>query len=375
MRKKVILPVAVLCAIGGAGLWYQNDRTRTPDAQTPDARALGEMAPASGPATSRAAQPVAVEAEKVRIDSIQRTIEAVGNLASNESVTLSPEISGRITHILFEEGQAVKKGDPLIRLDDAISRAELAQVEASLKLSRANYERAKTLFAQHTGTGRARDEAQAKLSTDQASLNLAKARLDKTTIYAPFDGIAGLRNVSIGDYVNPGQPMFNLESIDPLKVDFRMPEIYLGVLETGQKIQVNVDAFPNRSFEGEVYAIDPRVDSNGRTVVLRARLANEDGVLRPGLFARVSLVVNTTDGALIVPEQALIPQGNERFVYRIVDNKAVMTRVETGQRRRGQVEITEGLSADDVIVTAGQMKLRPDSPVTILESSKSGEAQ
>ena len=358
MRKKLILPVAVLCVLGGAGLWYKDYR---------NSQALDAVAPASGPVASRPAQAIAVEAEKVRTGSIQRTIEAVGNLASNESVTISPEIAGRITHILFEEGQAVKKGDPLIRLDDAISRAELAQVEASLKLSQANYERAKTLFAQHTGTGRARDEALAKLRTDEAGLNLAKARLEKTTLHAPFDGIAGLRDVSIGDYVNPGQALFNLESIDPLKVDFRMPEIYLGVLKTGQAIEVSVDAFPDRKFKGEVYAIDPRVDSNGRTVVLRARLPNADGMLRPGLFARVNLVVNTTDGALLISEQALIPEGNDRYVYKIVDNKAVMTKVETGQRRRGEVEITEGLTENDVIVTAGQMKLRPDAEVTILE--------
>ncbi len=366
MRTKLVLPVVILCVLGGAGFWYKDYRNNA---------ALDSVAPASGPVEAKAAPAIAVEAEQVSIGSVERAIEAVGNLASNESVILSPEISGRITQILFEEGQAVQKGAPLVKLDDAISRAEMAQVEASLKLSQANYERAKTLFAQQTGTGRARDEAQAKLSTDQAGLNLAKARLEKATITAPFDGIAGLRKVSIGDYVNPGQEMFNLESIDPLKVDFRMPEIYLGVLKVGQKIQVAVDAFPDRRFEGEVYAIDPRVDSNGRTVVLRAKLANAEGVLRPGLFARVNLVVGTNDRALIVPEQALIPQGNDRYVYRVVDNKALMTKVGTGQRRKGQVEITEGLTEHDMIVTAGQMKLRPDAPVTVLAPRKNEASQ
>jgi membrane fusion protein (multidrug efflux system) len=354
MIKKFVLPAVVLVALAGAGFWHFHRE---------DGKGVAALDPASG---TKGPASIAVEAEKVTIGSVDRAIEAVGNLASNESVTLSPEITGRITEILFAEGQAVKAGDPLIRLDDVIAKAELAQIGASLTLSQANYERAKTLFKESTGTGRARDEALAKLQADQAGVDLAKARLEKTLIKAPFDGIIGLRNVSIGDYVNPGQDLVNLESIAPLKVDFRMPEIYLSDLKTGQTIEVGVDAFPGKAFRGEVYAIDPLVDSEGRTAVLRAKLPNADGLLRPGLFARVNLLVSTNDSAIIIPEQALIPQGNERFVYKIVDAKAIMTPVKTGTRRQGQVEVTEGLTQDDVIVTAGQMKLRPDSPVTIL---------
>lgn len=352
MKKWFVVPAVVLIALAGAGLWHFNGPAN-----------MAAVEPASG---AKGPAPVAVEAEKVTVGSIGRSIEAVGNLTSNESVTLSPEIAGRLTEILFAEGQAVKSGDPLIRLDDVIAKAELAQMEASLTLSQANYERAKTLFNEKTGTGRARDEALAKLRTDQAGVDLARARLEKTMIKAPFDGIIGLRNVSIGDYVNPGQDMVNIESIDPLKVDFRMPEIYLNVLKTGQTIQVAVDAFPGKAFEGEVYAIDPLVDSSGRTVVLRAKLPNPENLLRPGLFARVNLLVSQAGDAIIIPEQALIPQGNERFVYKIVDGKAVMVPVKTGTRREGQVEITDGLAQGDIIVTAGQMKLRPNSPVTIL---------
>jgi membrane fusion protein (multidrug efflux system) len=348
----------VCCAALGAGAFYY--KTQQNDALT-------VIAPSAG-----APNATVVEGEKVTTGSIDRQIEAVGTLASNESVVLAPEITGRITEILFEEGQMVKAGDPLIRLDDAIARAELAQAEASMILSKTNYDRAETLLKEKSGTARARDEALSKLRTDQAGVALAKAKLEKSILRAPFDATIGLRNVSVGDYVNPGQQLVNLEDIAQLKVDFRMPEVYLDALRVGQKIEVRIDAFSGQVFNGEVYAIDPRVDSNGRTVVLRARLSNEGGVLRPGLFARVNLLVSRNDTALLIPEQALIPQGTERYVYKVVDGKAAMTKVETGLRRGGQVEVLNGLTADDVIVTAGQMKLRPDMAVTVIPTTGNG---
>lgn len=370
MKKTKILPswnpvvfrgvacgLVCLTALGAGAFYYKGQQTGR----------LTAISPSTGTPNA-----TTVEAEKVSVGSIDRQIEAVGTLASNESVILSPEITGRITEILFEEGQEVKAGTPLIRLDDAIARAELAQIEASMILSKTNYDRAETLLKEKSGTARARDEALSKLRADQAGVALAKAKLEKNTLSAPFDATIGLRNVSIGDYVNPGQQLVNLEDIKMLKVDFRMPEIYLDALKTGQKIEVKIDAFAGKVFTGEVYAIDPRVDVNGRTVVLRARLPNEGGVLRPGLFARVNLLVSRNENALLIPEQALIPQGADRFVYRIVDGKAVMTKVKTGQRRAGQVEILEGLNAQDVVVTAGQMKLRPDMAVNAIPTAGTG---
>lgn len=355
--RGVACGLVCLTALGAGAFYYKGQPTGS----------LTAISPSTGTPNA-----TTVEAEKVSVGSIDRQIEAVGTLASNESVILSPEITGRITEILFEEGQEVKAGTPLIRLDDAIARAELAQIEASMILSKTNYDRAETLLKEKSGTARARDEALSKLRADQAGVALAKAKLEKNTLSAPFDATICLRNVSIGDYVNPGQQLVNLEDIKMLKVDFRMPEIYLDALKTGQKIEVKIDAFAGQVFTGEVYAIDPRVDVNGRTVVLRARLPNEGGVLRPGLFARVNLLVSRNETALLIPEQALIPQGTDRFVYRVVDGKAAMTKVKTGQRRTGQVEVLEGLSADDVIVTAGQMKLRPDMAVNTIPTAKAG---
>jgi membrane fusion protein (multidrug efflux system) len=236
-------------------------------------------------------------------------------------------------------------------------------VQASLELSRANYDRALDLLQRGAGTTKARDEALAELRADEAGLHLSRARLDKTVITAPFDGVVGLRKVSVGDFVNVGQDMVNLEQIHPLKADFRVAEVYLAAVRPGQRIELAVDAFPGENFAGEVYAIDPLIDESGRSIVLRARLPNEDGRLRPGLFARVTLVLNERNDALQIPEQALVPQGQEQFVFRVVDGKAALTKVAVGIRREGMVEIIEGLGPQDQVVTAGQLKIRDGAPV------------
>lgn len=322
---------------------------------------------AQAPATPPAQAPATVEVQTVKASSLDRTIEAVGSLISNESVILTPEIAGRVTEISFEEGREVKQGDVLIRLDDSIYKAQLAQAKAALGLSQSNYQRAEELNRKKIGAVSVVQETLAKRNADTAAVDLAQAQLDKTVIRAPFDGIIGLRQISTGDYVTAGQALVNLESIDPLKVNFKISEIYLSSLKTGQAINVLIDAFPGREFSGEVYAIDPLIETAGRMVSLRARLPNPEQIMRPGLFARVKLVVERKEGAMMIDEQALNPQGNEQFVYKVVDGKAVTTKIKIGQRRAGRVEVTEGLKPGDVIVTAGQMKIRPDAPVKIVE--------
>jgi membrane fusion protein (multidrug efflux system) len=343
-----LIGIVLIAAVAGAGAWYFLGN-----------RAAGPLAAVNGAAPSL----ITVEAGPVKLSTVRRQIEAVGSLRSNESVIMRPEISGRITEILFDEGQRVQKGMPLLRLDAAIARAQVEQAKASLVLSKANHERAEDLYRRGAGTQRARDEAVAKLRADEASLSLAQATLDKATLVAPFDGIIGLRKVSVGDYVNPGQDLVNLENIEQLKVDFRVPEIYSMQLKVGQTVQVRLDAIPNSAYEGTVYAIDPAYDPNGRAIILRARLPNRDGLLRSGMFARVTLLVEERDQAIVVPETALVPIGQDQFIYRVVDGKAVLTKIKIGQRRRGQVEIVEGLERDSVIVTEGAVKLRDGAAV------------
>lgn len=307
---------------------------------------------------------IVVEAAPVSTGAIRRQIQAVGTLRSNESVIIRPEIAGRVTEILFEEGQKAARGAPIIQLDSSIARAQVDQQNASLGLSKVNFERAQDLMQKGAGSQRTYDEALAKLRADQAALALAQATLEKSALRAPFDGILGLRKVSVGDYVTPGQDVVNLENIDTLKVDFRVPEIYSMQLENGQSIRVTLDAIPGKEFEGKVYAIDPAHDPNGRAVILRARLPNKDGTLRSGMFARVVLLIEDTKNGVLVPETALVPMGEDHFVFRLVEHKALLTKVRIGQRRNGMIEITQGLAPDTIIVTEGALKLRDGSIVT-----------
>jgi membrane fusion protein (multidrug efflux system) len=296
---------------------------------------------------------------------MRRTAVAVGTLLANEMVVVRPEIAGRVGEIGFREGETVRKGDLVIRLDDSMERAELAQAQAALALSKANYDRAETLYRSGSGTSRALDEARAKLRNDEAAVVLSQARLGKMRIEAPFAGIVGLRKVSVGDYLSPGADVVNLAQIDPLKVDFRVPEIYLPAVAGGQTVAIEVDSFPDRVFPGEVFAIDPMVDPAGRSVVMRARIANPDGLLRPGLFARVTLTLKSRENALFVPEEALIPTGEKVTVYRIVDGTVEEAPVKLGERLGKEVEVLSGLAPGDQVVTAGQIKIHPGMKVSV----------
>ncbi len=321
---------------------------------------------AQAPNGAQERPPMPVEAVQVEVGQVVLSIPAVGSLKSAESVTISPEIPGRLSAVIGKEGQAVQAGEVLVTLDSSIYQAELAQAEASIALSKANYQRAAELFEKRVGTQQARDEAEARFRADEAALALAKARLTKTTINAPFNGILGLRRASIGQYLSPGEIVFNLESINPLKVDFRIPEIYLSKIRVDQQIIIKIDALPTKEYSGTVYAIDPLIDQNGRSILIRATLANDSGELRPGLFARINLVYETRAEALLIPEQSVFFMGQQKFVYRIVDGKASLTAVKTGERSTGKIEIVEGLSSGDIVITAGMMKIFDHAPVAPL---------
>lgn len=301
-----------------------------------------------------------VEIGEAIVASLSRTVSAVGTLRAAESVVVKPETAGRIAKIGFEGGARVRKGDLLILLDASIVAAEAEQTRAELALARANYQRTAELAQKQFVSERARDEAAASLRVLEARLQLAQARLSRTEIRAPFAGVLGLRNVSLGDYVREGDPLVVLEDVSSMQVDLRLPERFLGQLRRGQPVRVEFDAWPGREFRAELEAIDVQVDANGRSVVARGRLANADGALRTGMFAKASLTLAENPRAVMIPEEAVVPLGSELFVYRIEDGKAFRTRVSIGQRREGRVEIVEGLQAGVRVVTAGQLKLQRD---------------
>ena len=369
-HSKAIAAVVLLLAAGGGAYWYFRAGPGTGTSLTVGGINLtppGSAAPAAAASQPRPGMPaVQIEATKPRVGQSRETVTAVGTFRSNESVVLRPEVASRVKSINFEEGQKVKRGQVLIQLDAAMEDATVAQAEAAHQLSRANNERQKVLGARQVATERSVDEAHAALKRDEAALQLARARLEKFTLVAPWDGVAGLRKVSVGAYINVGQEIVNIEQIDPLKVDFRVPENFLAAVRVGQEIAVTADAFPGRKFPGKVFAIDPLVDEQGRAVVVRALIDNSDELMRPGVFARVTLTLNVRDNALFVPEQALMPIGERHSVFKVVDGRAQMAVVEIGRRQNGEVEVTKGLTPDDTVVSAGQIKLRNGAAVQVV---------
>jgi len=363
MQKSSLVPAVVVALAVGAGVGYFSPRLF--HAGAPAGAAAPDEVKAKGP------QAILVEAQKVSRKPFERGITAVGSLRSNESVTLRPEVAGRISEIRFTEGQRVEKGQVLIRLDDSVPRAEFEQARANFTLAKSNYDRSIELQQKGFISKQAKDEADNAMKVQQAAMVLAQVRLDKNDIRAPFGGVIGLRNVSVGDYIGAGQDLVALEAIDPLKVDFRIPEIYLSQIRTGQTLQISLDAMPDKSFGGTVYAISPLIDTGGRSIVMRAQVKNPGGQLRPGMFARVKLLLDTPAQALAVPEAALVPVGDDQFVYRVQNGRAERVQVEVGQRREAMVEIVSGLAEDDVIVVAGAQKLRDGVPVKLAGATAS----
>jgi membrane fusion protein (multidrug efflux system) len=348
-----------LAFAAGAGFWFGQQRMPVEPAGASAAQQKAAGAPTGGAAA------VTVEAVKVTTTSLPQTITAVGSLRSDESITVRPEVAGRISAIGFNEGQRVAKGATLVKLDPSINAADVEQARANLKLAKSKFDRATDLAKSNFISGQAKDEAENNLRVAEAALQLAEAKLAKTEIKAPFSGIIGLRVVSVGDYVKEGADVVNLEAIDPLKVDFRVPEIYMRQVQVGQSLEVVLDALPGKSYEGKVFAINPLVDSTGRSIVIRAQVKNADTALRPGMFARVRLITRDSQEALVVPEQAIVPQGDEQYVFKVVDGKAVRSKVTVGQRRDGKVEVLGGLAGGDTVVSAGQLKLRDGVPVAV----------
>ncbi|MGH8675204.1 MAG: efflux RND transporter periplasmic adaptor subunit [Burkholderiales bacterium] len=291
---------------------------------------------------------------------------AVGTLRADEAIVIRPEIAGRIAEFRFDEGQSVKKGALLATLDSSEVRAQLASAVAQAKLDAQRLERAEDLHKKNFISRQALDEAHSNHARSQASRQEAEAKLAKSEIRAPFAGVAGLRQVSQGAYVAAGTDIARLEKIDQLKLDFRVPEVYLAKLKASQQVKVQVDAYPEDAFAGTIYAIEPAVDEATRTMLVRARVANAEMKLRPGMFGRVQIQLAVREKAVWVPEQAIVPRGQDSFVFRVANGKADLVKVQTGARRVGEVEIRSGIAAGDLVVTEGTQRIGPGSAVNVM---------
>ena len=381
MKKTVYgIVVAVLGAVLGAGAMFLFGLGKpatpapAPQAAAPAPAAKsgeGEKKAADGGAGKGAAPAggagggsgTPVELGKPEKLNWPKSVTAVGSLRSDESVIVRAEQSGRITALNFKEGQPVKAGLVLVQLDDSLARAELEQAKANQKLAKAKFDRAVELQQKNFISGQARDEAENALRVADATVSLAEAKLTKLVIKSPFSGTVGLRSASVGDYVKDGQDIVNLEKTDPIKVDFKVPELFQSKISVGQALSVSLDALPGKPYSGRVYAVNPQLDTAGRAVVLRAQMDNHGGALKPGMFARVRLTLADTGDTVVVPEQSVAMQGEEQIMFKVVDGRAMRTKVEVGQRRDGKVEIVEGISGSDTIVVAGWQRLRDGAAV------------
>ncbi|OGB38432.1 MAG: efflux transporter periplasmic adaptor subunit, partial [Burkholderiales bacterium RIFOXYC2_FULL_59_8] len=300
------------------------------------------------------------------------------------SVMLRPELVGRITALNFKDGGPVRKGQILVQFDDQLQQAELQQMQAQLAIAQAGFKRTQELVAANFMAQQTLDTSAANVQVAQAQLALAQARLNRLSVRAPFDGTAGIRMVNVGDYVKDGTDLVALEDARQMLVDYRLPERYGSLVKPGQPVELTLDALPGRSFKAAVEAVDPLLDANGRSVGVRALVSkSERALLRSGMSARVATVFSVNQTALVVPEQAIVPQGNQQLVIRLVPPDAdaklpdgvqwVSQRQEVrlGVRSGGQVEVVAGLAEGDTVVVAGQQRLQKDgSPVRIVALDK-----
>jgi membrane fusion protein, multidrug efflux system len=392
--KSVYSIVAVLgiTAASGAAWWYQN-KAPAESLTTPNANAVAAAtasptttsptagATSSGAGAAAPAKPPSVESAKVEIMKLTDDTLAVGSLKSRQGVTLRPEVSGRITQLNFKDGERVKKGQLLVQFDDQLQLAQVKQSQAELSIALANHKRNQELVSQNFISKRSLDESAANLDVAQAKLSLAQATASRLKITAPFDGMTGIRTVNVGDYLKDGGDIVNIEDIAAVFVDFRLPERFQAKVKKGQKAQVDMDALPGRKFTAVIQAIDPLLDANGRSVGVRACIDNRQNQLRPGMFARVNTVFSEREKAIVIPEEAIVPQAGKQFVIKLLDGADKGTDKETkitqrvevkiGIRKPGKVEILEGLVDGDEVVTAGQQRVQKDgTAVKVVELGK-----
>jgi membrane fusion protein (multidrug efflux system) len=311
--------------------------------------------------------PVAVVVAEAQRESFPLSVEALGNARANEAVEIRPVITATLTRIQFDEGQFVEAGTVLAELENVEPLSALAAARAGLAESEAQYQRLSQLYKTNVVAQSELAEVTARREADLAAVAAAEQRLAHTVIRAPFDGRLGLRRVSAGSLVGPDTVITTLDDTGAIKLDFDVPEVFLALLDPGLTVNARSAAYPDRVFLGEVTSVDTRIDPVSRTVTVRALLDNDERLLRPGMFLTVSLLREDLD-ALMIPEQAIVPERSQQFVWFVDEtNVAQLREVRTGRRRPGQVEILGGLAAGDRVIIEGTQKARAGQPVTILE--------
>ena len=310
-------------------------------------------------------QGVLVETIRVELAEIKEKINLTGEFKANESVYLRAEVPGKITNINFYDGKLVKQGERLIKLDDSIPLAEFLQASAEYELAEKNYIRAEKLSKRDFMSTGALEDANAKLGVAYAKKLLSEARLKQYIIRSPFDGIVGLRNVSVGDFVQVGQKILLLEDLKRLKFDFKVPEKYINDIKEGNKIKIFTE-IKDQAITAKVDVLNVNVEKNGRFLLVRSFINNSDFSLKSGMFGKVLLEFRKKNKGLTVPEVAIFSEQSRKFVWRIQEGKAEKVKIDTGIRIGEAVEVLNGLNVQDSVVTKGKLKLRKTGqPVTV----------
>jgi len=318
---------------------------------------------AGGPQGGFAVQVVAVEAKR---QPVKETLALVGSIAANEVVEIKAETDGIVQEINFKEGERVDKGRLLVKLDDTKLAAVVAQADANLKLSEANYARAKQLSKENLISQQEYDQVASTHAVSQASVDLQRRQLKDARVYAPFAGIVGARQISPGQVIARTTTLTWLVDLDTVKVEVNVPERFLRQIAIGQPLEFSVAAYPGEIFRGEVYFISPQIVEATRTALVKARIANAEGKLRGGMFASMELTLQIKESAIVIPEPAIMSNGDNFSVFVVDDQSNAQIRpIEVGIRLAGKAEVVKGLNAGEKVVVEGVQKLRPGGAVKL----------
>ncbi|WP_142849324.1 efflux RND transporter periplasmic adaptor subunit [Telmatospirillum sp. J64-1] len=351
--RQMIIVVILALGVGGAWWFWSSG---------------GQESSGSAPLAQIPAVPV--EVVEARLDTVDEVIEAVGTTRARQSVDVVALVSGRISDILFEAGQRVEKGQELVRLDSRIEEANLAEARALMEDARTQLERARQLLANRTVPQARVDELQAAYNAAQARLTAAERRLEERVIVAPFSGVVGLREVDEGSRITENTVLTRLDDLSLVELEFQVPEIFFGRLQRGQRVEAISAGMRDHRFVGTIVAIDTRIDAVSRAFRVRAEFPNPDNALPAGLFMAAQITLDSRAGAVVIPEQAVVAEGRSTYVYRVREGVAERVDVQLGLRRVGEVEVVAGLTAGDMVVTAGLQRLRSGMPVNIVSEHR-----
>ncbi|MFO7992583.1 MAG: efflux RND transporter periplasmic adaptor subunit [Marinobacter sp.] len=349
-KQWLIALVLVVLATGGAFSWQYFGQEESGGAQ--------RERPASK-----------VNAISPSMELVRDSVNAVGNLRALDQVELTTEVSGRVVEMNLTSGKRVGQGLLLLRLDDRQARADLQVAEATLADARRQYERAQRLQANNSISQSRVDELRTAMDVAEAQRESARTRLDNHRIEAPFEGVIGLSDISLGTYLSSGTPVTTLDSTDRMELGFSVPERFLGQVQMGQMVRGTSPAYPDEGFQGELVEMGTRINELSRTLPVRAIIDNPDGKLRPGQFMSANLTLRERE-ALVIPEQAIMIRGDDKYVFIAEDGVARRVSVSTGSRSPGWVEVSDGLAEDDRVIVTGQDRLSSGDRIDVVDDDE-----